>query len=157
MGNCPEALIFALLAIPLIFDSIAFIFIRRADLKLQFSRRFLRRISQEDYSLLMAPIGQTSTQVPQSTHSSSSTTAQPSSSLIMIASTGHSSTQVPQHVHSSLSIFTAISFNSLFHVLFFPVRIGIIQVKFKSVFNPSWSSGSRLTRQTPFLFIFFYI
>ncbi len=54
----------------------------------------------------IASTGHSSTQVPQSMHVSSSTTAL---SSIVIASTGHTSTHAPHAVHFSLSIVTAIA------------------------------------------------
>jgi hypothetical protein len=55
----------------------------------------------------MDAVGHTSTQEPQSTHSSASTLAIPSASKEM-ASEGHSSTQSPHPVHSSLSTAAGI-------------------------------------------------
>src|SRR5665648_257906 len=62
------------------------------------------------YSISMQPVGQVSTQTPQSTHSSGSTTAI-SSSFIAIAVAGHSSIHDPQPTHSSALIFAAISYS----------------------------------------------
>ncbi len=59
------------------------------------------------YSISMQLVGQQSTQTPQSTHSSASTTAI-SSSFIAIAVAGHSSTHDPQPTHSSALIFATI-------------------------------------------------
>ena len=67
----------------------------------------LSSMVSENYSMLMASSGQASTQTPQSTQASGSTTAL--SPDILIASLGHSPTHDSQPVHFSLSTTAGIS------------------------------------------------
>jgi hypothetical protein len=61
---------------------------------------------ENHYSMLMASTGHSSTQTPQSTHLSASTTALPS--CISMASLGQQSTHAPHPVQVPLSTFAGI-------------------------------------------------